>query len=135
MLPIQPNMAPYINLAKLPYLKGQSSHQLKLVPYRNKKELLELMKDGNDQLCLISERCKLSHITGLKLKSSSSLLCAMGGNFLNVPIFGMFESNSIQMNKNTSISLGNYFDQFVQSSISEGSFKNVSEVIRAGLRL
>ncbi|MET4084142.1 antitoxin ParD1/3/4 [Pedobacter sp. UYP30] len=39
------------------------------------------------------------------------------------------------MNKNTSISLGNYFDQFVQSSISEGRFKNVSEVIRAGLRL
>ena len=39
------------------------------------------------------------------------------------------------MNKNTSISLGNYFDQFVQSRISEGLFKNVSEVIRAGLRL
>ncbi len=42
---------------------------------------------------------------------------------------------SIQMNKNTSISLGNYFDQFVQNSINEGRFKNVSEVIRAGLRL
>ncbi|MCF7567237.1 type II toxin-antitoxin system ParD family antitoxin [Sabulilitoribacter arenilitoris] len=39
------------------------------------------------------------------------------------------------MNKNTSISLGNYFDHFVQSSIREGRFKNVSEVIRAGLRL
>ncbi len=39
------------------------------------------------------------------------------------------------MSKNTSISLGNYFDQFVQSRISEGRFKNVSEVIRAGLRL
>jgi antitoxin ParD1/3/4 len=39
------------------------------------------------------------------------------------------------MNKNTSISLGNYFDQFVQSSISDGRFKNVSEVIRAGIRL
>ena len=39
------------------------------------------------------------------------------------------------MNKNTSISLGNYFDKFVQSSITEGRFKNVSEVIRAGLRL
>ena len=38
------------------------------------------------------------------------------------------------MNKNTSISLGNYFDQLVQSSINEGIFKNVSEVIRAGLR-
>ncbi len=39
------------------------------------------------------------------------------------------------MSKNTSISLGNYFDEFVQSRIDEGRFKNVSEVIRAGLRL
>jgi len=39
------------------------------------------------------------------------------------------------MNKNTSVSLGNYFDQFVQSRIKEGRFKNVSKVIRAGLRL
>ncbi|GAB5466059.1 MAG: type II toxin-antitoxin system ParD family antitoxin [Candidatus Kapaibacteriales bacterium] len=37
--------------------------------------------------------------------------------------------------KNTSISLGNYFDQFVQTQVSEGRYKNVSEVIRAGLRL
>ena len=56
-------------------------------------------------------------------------------NFAHIPIFGIFDINRIKMNKNTSISLGNYFDQFVQSSISEGRFKNVSEVIRAGLRL
>ena len=56
-------------------------------------------------------------------------------NFASIPIFGLFDKISIQMNKNTSISLGNYFDQFVQSGISEGRFKNVSEVIRAGLRL
>lgn len=37
--------------------------------------------------------------------------------------------------KNTSISLGNYFDQFVQSQVAAGRYKNVSEVIRAGLRL
>jgi len=37
--------------------------------------------------------------------------------------------------KNTSISLGNYFDQFVTSQVSVGRYKNVSEVIRAGLRL
>lgn len=37
--------------------------------------------------------------------------------------------------KNTSISLGNYFDQFVQSQVTSGRYKNVSEVIRAGLRL
>ena len=39
------------------------------------------------------------------------------------------------MSKNTSISLGNYFYQFIQNRIKEGRFKNVSEVIRAGLRL
>ncbi|MCO5234723.1 MAG: type II toxin-antitoxin system ParD family antitoxin [Chitinophagaceae bacterium] len=37
--------------------------------------------------------------------------------------------------KNTSISLGNYFDQFVSSQVSAGRYKNVSEVVRAGLRL
>lgn len=37
--------------------------------------------------------------------------------------------------KNTSVSLGNYFDQFVQTQVSTGRYKNVSEVIRAGLRL
>jgi len=37
--------------------------------------------------------------------------------------------------KNTSISLGNYFDKFVSGQVSVGRYKNVSEVIRAGLRL
>jgi antitoxin ParD1/3/4 len=37
--------------------------------------------------------------------------------------------------KNTSISLGDYFDQFVQTQVSAGRYKNVSEVIRAALRL
>ena len=39
------------------------------------------------------------------------------------------------MNRNTSISIGNYFDTFIKSRISEGRYKNASEVIRAGLRL
>ena len=37
--------------------------------------------------------------------------------------------------KNTSISLGNYFDEFLQNQVSAGRYKNVSEVIRAGLRM
>ncbi len=37
--------------------------------------------------------------------------------------------------KNTSISLGDYFDEFVQTQVTTGRYKNVSEVIRAGLRL
>jgi antitoxin ParD1/3/4 len=39
------------------------------------------------------------------------------------------------MGRNTSVSLGNYFENFVESRIAEGRFKNTSEVIRAGLRL
>ena len=39
------------------------------------------------------------------------------------------------MSRNTSISLGSYFDSFIQSRISAGRFKNASEVVRAGLRL
>ena len=39
------------------------------------------------------------------------------------------------MSRNTSISLGNYFDKFIQSRLTTGRFKNASEVVRAGLRL
>lgn len=39
------------------------------------------------------------------------------------------------MNRNTSISLGTYFDDFIQNRISAGRYKNASEVVRAGLRL
>ena len=31
--------------------------------------------------------------------------------------------------------VGGYFDQFVSKQVSDGRYKNVSEVIRAGLRL
>ena len=52
-----------------------------------------------------------------------------------IPIIGNFEKNLIVMNRNTSISLGTHFDNFIQSRISKGRFKNASEVVRAGLRL
>ena len=39
------------------------------------------------------------------------------------------------MGRNTSISLGDYFENFVDGRVSEGRYKNASEVIRAGLRL
>jgi len=39
------------------------------------------------------------------------------------------------MRNNTSVSLGNYYENFVENKIEEGRYKNASEVIRAGLRL
>ena len=38
------------------------------------------------------------------------------------------------MAKNTSISLGNHFDEFVTRQITAGRYGSASEVIRAGLR-
>jgi antitoxin ParD1/3/4 len=39
------------------------------------------------------------------------------------------------VSKNTSISIGDYFENFIQNRISAGRYKNASEVVRAGLRL
>ena len=39
------------------------------------------------------------------------------------------------MGRNTSISLGDHFEDFIDKKVSTGRFKNASEVIRAGLRL
>ncbi len=62
------------------------------------------------------------------------MLIQVGCNLRTEQIFGKFEK-ILKMSKNTSISLGNYFEQFVQTQISAGRYKNVSEIIRAGLRL
>jgi antitoxin ParD1/3/4 len=35
----------------------------------------------------------------------------------------------------TSVALGNHFEEFVKKQLESGRFNNVSEVIRAGLRL
>ena len=39
------------------------------------------------------------------------------------------------MGKNTSISLGNYFEEFIHSEVKSGRYSSVSEVIRSALRL
>jgi len=39
------------------------------------------------------------------------------------------------MGRNTSVSLGNHFEDFVDNKVSSGRYKNASEVIRAGLRM
>jgi antitoxin ParD1/3/4 len=39
------------------------------------------------------------------------------------------------MAKNTSISLGNHFDEFIARQLETGRFGSASEVVRAGLRM
>ncbi len=39
------------------------------------------------------------------------------------------------MGRNTSVSLGDYFEDFVEDRIAQGRYENASEVISAGLRL
>jgi antitoxin ParD1/3/4 len=39
------------------------------------------------------------------------------------------------MNKNTSISLGDHFNSFVEAQLQRGRYGSASEVVRAGLRL
>ena len=39
------------------------------------------------------------------------------------------------MGKNTSISLGNHFEEFINEEVKSGRYSSVSEVIRSALRL
>lgn len=39
------------------------------------------------------------------------------------------------MGKNTSISIGNHFEEFIQNEVKSGKYASVSEVIRSALRL
>jgi len=39
------------------------------------------------------------------------------------------------MSRNTSISLGEFFSEFVEQQVASGRYTSASEVIRAGLRL
>jgi antitoxin ParD1/3/4 len=52
-----------------------------------------------------------------------------------IPALGIFEKNLKTMAKNTSILLGDYFDNFINYQVQSGRFSSASEVVRTALRL
>lgn len=53
-----------------------------------------------------------------------------------MPSFGILEQTIIlTMEKNTSITLGSYFEEFIEEEVNSGRYNSVSEVIRSALRL
>ena len=55
--------------------------------------------------------------------------------FVCVTKYWYFCKNYTIMGKNTSISLGDHFEEFILNKIGEGRYHSASEIIRAGLRL
>jgi len=53
----------------------------------------------------------------------------------SIPIIGIFVKIFKNMAKNTSILLGEYFENFINQQINSGKFATASEVMRAALRL
>jgi antitoxin ParD1/3/4 len=51
-----------------------------------------------------------------------------------IPIIGIFGKIKI-MARNTSILLGDYFENFINEQISTGKYSSVSEVVRTALRV
>ena len=50
-----------------------------------------------------------------------------------IPIIGVFDKKI--MARNTSILLGDYFENFINEQISTGKYSSVSEVVRTALRV
>ena len=50
-----------------------------------------------------------------------------------IPIIGIFDKKI--MARNTSIVLGDYFDNFINEQIASGKYNSVSEVVRTALRM
>ncbi|MFT0137713.1 type II toxin-antitoxin system ParD family antitoxin [Alcanivoracaceae bacterium MT1] len=51
----------------------------------------------------------------------------------NIPIIGTTDLTLCK--KNTSITLGQHFDEFIAEQLKNGRYRSTSEVVRAGLRL
>jgi len=52
-----------------------------------------------------------------------------------IPKIGIFELKLKVMAKNTSVLLGDYFENFINQQVKTGKFSSASEVVRAALRM
>lgn len=52
----------------------------------------------------------------------------------NIPRIGIFIKTDI-MGRNTSILLGDHFEEFINNEVSSGRYSSASEVVRTALRL
>jgi antitoxin ParD1/3/4 len=50
-------------------------------------------------------------------------------------IISLLQLSEVDMQKNTSVTLGAHFEKFLASQINEGRFSSASEAVREGLRL
>ena len=53
----------------------------------------------------------------------------------HIPEIGIFELKLRVMAKNTSVLLGDYFENFINQQVKAGKFNSASEVIIAALRM
>lgn len=78
----------------------------------------------------------LNQITFRSLKAEEEVLQRFFLIFFSkLPKFGNLNETKKIMGRNTSISIGEHFESFIESTVSNGRFNNASEVVRAGLRL
>jgi antitoxin ParD1/3/4 len=69
------------------------------------------------------------------LSSGAVYLQPIKNNGLNrISKLGIFMEN-IAMGKNTSMLLGDHFEQFIQQQVDSGRFSSASEVVRTALRM